>query len=215
MDGKLPSESQLVSRFGVNRHTVRQALAWLQTQALVRVEPGKGTFVCHEWLGYPLSNRTRFSDNLNSQGRAPSKQLLTACEGPAPERVRQELQLQPSEQVLVVETLDQANGEPVGLATSYYPAQRFAGLLEMLSGEAPMSHVLSHFGVTDYLRAVSRVTTRMPTPAAARLLRQSPDRPVLCVESLDVDPSHRPIKFGETLFSGDRVQLSVSLAHAT
>ena len=76
--GRLPGEAELSTRFGVNRHTLRQAVAALQTEGLVRVEPGRGMFVQHELLDYELSRRTRFSNNLMRQGLLPSKQLLTA-----------------------------------------------------------------------------------------------------------------------------------------
>ena len=44
----------------------------------------------------------------------------------------------------------------------------------------------------------------------ARLLKQPVTRPLLCVECLDVDMDGVPIKFGETVFCGDRVQLLVT-----
>ena len=110
----------------------------------------------------------------------------------------------------MVEMLDEANDAPIGLATAYYPAKRFAGLLEMLAQDTSTTDILKHFGVQDYLRERSRITTQMPSEETARLLRQATARPVLCVESLDVDPQGTPIKYGETVFCGDRVQLVVN-----
>ena len=207
---RLPSENTLAARFGVNRHTLRQAVASLQVDGLVRIEPGRGTFVQNELLDYVLSRRTRFSENLRRQGFLPSKQLLTAREIQAPERAYQELKLARDAKVLMVETLDEANDQPIGLAIAYYPAARFTGLLDMLNNGTCTTDILKHFGVQDYVRAESRVTTQMPSDETARLLKQAATRPLLCVESLDLDMDGLPIKYGETVFCGDRVQLVVS-----
>lgn len=207
--GRLPGEIELSARFAVNRHTLRQAVAALQNEGLVRIEPGRGTFVQHELLDYALSRRTRFSENLLRQGLLPSKQLLMARELPAPARVARELKLDKGATVLMVEMLDEANDKPIGLATAYYPALRFAGLLEMLAEGTRTTDILKHFGVQDYLRSHSRITTQLPNDETARLLKQPNTRPLLCVECLDVDMDGRPIKYGETVFCGDRVQLLV------
>ena len=212
--GRLPSESELATRFAVNRHTLRQAVAALQADGLVRIEPGRGTFVQHELLNYAISRRTRFTENLQSQGFLPSKQLLAARETPAPERAAHELKLKKGENVMMVEMLDEANNQPIALATAYYPAERFAGLLEMLNGGTHTTQILRHFGVQDYVRATSRITTQMPSAEMARLLKQPVVRPVLCVECLDVDMVGKPIKYGETVFCGDLVQLVVSADNA-
>ena len=210
VNGRLPGEVEMAARFAVNRHTLRQAVAALQSGGLVRIEPGRGTFVQHDLLDYPLSNRTRYSENLQRQGLLPSRQLLTAREMLAPEHAERELKLEKGDKVLMVELLDEANGAPIGLATAYYPAARFGGLLEMLALGQRSTDILKHFGVLDYLRLQSRITTQMPSDETARLLKQPANRPLLCVECLDVDMSGQPIKYGETVFCGDRVQLIVN-----
>jgi GntR family phosphonate transport system transcriptional regulator len=208
--GRLPGEIELSARFAVNRHTLRQAVAALQSDGLVRIEPGRGTFVQHELLDYALSSRTRYSENLLRQGLLPSQQLLGAREIAAPERAVRDLKLEKGERVLMVELLDEADGAPIGLATAYYPARRFAGLIEMLVQGKRSTDILKHFGVQDYLRLQSRITTQMPSQETARLLKQPGNRPLLCVECVDVDMLGQPIKYGETVFCGDRVQLVVN-----
>jgi len=210
-DGRLPSETDLSARFAVNRHTLRQAIHALQDEGLVRVERGRGMFVQRELLDYPLSRRTRFTENLQRQGLLPTQQLLTAHAEHAGERVARELRLAPGARVLKIENLSEANGQPVSVMTAWYPAERFDGLLEMLQEGTTTSEILQRLGVADYVRAESRVTSQMPSEETARLLRQPTSRPLLCVASLDTDLAGRPVKYGETLFSGDRVQLSVCM----
>lgn len=210
-DGKLPSEADLAARFGVNRHTLRQAMQALQDQGLVRVERGRGMFVQPQLVDYALSRRTRFNENLQRQGLLPTQQLLTARAEPSSERVARELRLPTAARVLKIESLSEAGGHPVSLMTAWYPGERFDGLLEMLQEGTGTSEILRRLGVADYLRSESRVTTRMPDEETARLLRQPASRPLLCVASVDVDPAGFPIKYGETLFCGDRVQLSVRM----
>lgn len=212
--GRLPSEAELSTRFAVNRHTLRQAVGALQTDGLVRVEPGRGMFVQHELLAYPLARRTRFTENLQRQGLLPAKQLLTARQERATPAVAHELGLPAGADVLKIETLSEANGEPVNVATSYYPAQRFAGLLEMLRDDRSTTDILRELGVADYVRAQSRITTQLPTEEIARLLKQPVTRPLLRVESVDADLDGTPIKYGETVFCGDRVQLVVQMDEA-
>ena len=66
---QLPTEAQLAERFGVNRHTVRRALATLTTRGLVRATQGRGTFVESPPLAYPIGRRTRFSEIVAQAGR--------------------------------------------------------------------------------------------------------------------------------------------------
>ena len=49
-----------------------------------------------------------------------------------------------------------------------------------------------------------------PEPLVASYLRQPINRPVLRVESVNIDTLGLPIEFATTWFSGDRVKLTVS-----
>lgn len=213
-EDRLPSETELAARFGVNRHTLRQAVNALQVDGLLRVERGRGMFVQHGLLHYPLARRTRFTESLQRQGLLPAHQLLTAHAEAAPERVARQLRLEAGARVLKIESLSEANGQPVSLMSAWYPAPRFDGLLELLQQGAGTSQILKQLGVEDYVRAESRISAQMPMEESARLLRQPLGRPLLCVESVDTDLADTPIKYGETLFSGDRVQLCVCMEDA-
>jgi GntR family phosphonate transport system transcriptional regulator len=109
--------------------------------------------------------------------------------------------------VLVAELLQLADEQPLSSATMYFPAARFSGLLDLLAAGQTVTQALQQLGLADYRRAVSRITTQLPDDSLARMLRQPRTRPVLCVESVDTDDAGIPVKYGITIFSGDRVQL--------
>src|SRR5919197_3863153 len=75
--GRLPPEVELSVRFGVNRHTVRAAIAALVQEGVLRAEQGRGTFIAaRRKLSYPIAKRTRFSTGLKGQVRERRSTLL-------------------------------------------------------------------------------------------------------------------------------------------
>ena len=70
---KLPTEAELAHRFGVNRHTVRHALAALAEDGLVQPRRGAGVFVTSVPTDYPMGPRVRFDQNVLASGRTPSR----------------------------------------------------------------------------------------------------------------------------------------------
>ena len=73
---KLPTEAQLATRFGVNRHTVRHGISRLVGEGLVRTRRGAGVFVAARPTEYPIGARVRFHENLLAAGRRPEKRIL-------------------------------------------------------------------------------------------------------------------------------------------
>src|SRR5689334_2773113 len=63
---RLPSEVELARRLGVNRHTLRRALAELSARGLLRTSQGRGSFVEAVPLRYPIGPRTRFSEIVSA-----------------------------------------------------------------------------------------------------------------------------------------------------
>ncbi|MEA3117562.1 MAG: GntR family transcriptional regulator, phosphonate transport system regulatory protein [Paraburkholderia sp.] len=208
--GRLPSESELAKRFGVNRHTVRRAMLGLAAQGLVSVEQGRGTFVQPGAIDYTIGRRTRFTENLREQGHSANGTVLSAASVKAEPKVAKALGLRTNTLVYRVESLHAADGVPLTYALAWYPAARFSGLPEALerTGGA-FSEALAQYGVADYSRRWNRIGSALPDADIARRLNINRQQPVLWVENVDVDADGTPIKYGITHFAADRVQLFV------
>lgn len=208
-NGRIASEHELAARFGVNRHTIRQALSSLARKGLVRVEHGRGTFVESFALAYTLNRRTRFSENLAAAGRQGTHELVASRIERARGAIASRLKLESSARVVCLETLGEMSGRPVSYGEHYFPARRFEGLAQAFVEEGSISRALKHFGVADYTRRQSTITARLPEESVAALLKQPKTHPILFVESINVDSRGRPLEFGRAQFSAQWVELVV------
>lgn len=202
---RLPTEPELMQRFGVSRFTVRQAIASLERRGLVRAEQGRGTFVHREVLIYPISSRTRFSRNLIERGFDPGREGLLEEVIPASAEVAEALAIAPGDPVAHRRGIGTADGVPIEIASIWLPAGRFPDFLRILAGNATYTATFASFGVRDYLRLWTRIGTRLPTEEEARALRQPEESPVLVMTRVDADPDGCPILYGRAAWSGERV----------
>lgn len=207
---KLPTESQLAARFGVNRHTLRHALAELAQAGTVHARRGAGVFVASVPTDYPLGRRVRFQQNVLASGRTPSREILLLETRACDAREAAALGLVPGAAVHVVEGLSLADAVPLAMFRSVFPAARFPGLLAALARLNSITAALAEAGVADYIRASTRLTAKVADALLALHLRLGTGAPVLRAVAVNVDAAGQPVEYGTTWFAGDRVTLTVS-----
>jgi GntR family phosphonate transport system transcriptional regulator len=207
---KLPTEAALSARFGVNRHTVRRALAAMAEDGLVHARRGAGVFVTLTPTDYPIGRRVRFHQNLTAAGRAPAKQILALETRAADAREAEALALQLGDAVHVYDGLSLADGQPIALFRSVFPAARFPNLCETIAETKSVTATLKRYGIADYTRASTRLTAKLANANQALHLRISEGAPILRSVGVNIDPNGNPIEFGHTWFAGDRVTLTVN-----
>jgi GntR family phosphonate transport system transcriptional regulator len=206
--GRFLTETEIADRFGVHRHTARRTVAELSQRGLVRVERGHGTFVEDALISYAVSKRTSFSANLIRQRKEPGHRIIERHELEASAEVAKLLEIKAKSLVYVLETVGEADGVPISVSTNYFPAARFPGLLDRFAHELSITKVMRHFGVVDYRRRSTKVTSELPTAADAKLLKQLRTQPVLVAHGVDVDAAGVPISCKRVRFAGERVQLT-------
>jgi len=206
-DSRLPTEKSLSERFGVNRHTVRRALAALAETGLIRAEQGRGVFVNAEVLEYPLGRRVRFTESLSAHARTPMAAIISAEIAPAPGDVQRALNLAGDATVWKIDRLGSDSDRPLSFASHYVDASRFPRFGEAFANQSSVTRALAEAGVADYERRETRVSARPATAEEARRLDLPRGRPVLVTEGLNVDTDGRPVEFSVARFAADRVQL--------
>ncbi|WP_414591562.1 phosphonate metabolism transcriptional regulator PhnF [Ancylobacter sp. G4_0304] len=206
---RLPTEMELAERFGVNRHTLRRALAMLAELGLIEATPGRGTFVKEPPLRYPIAARTRFSEIVSSEGRAPGGRVISSRVEPASPEVAQALRLAAGAQVLRLDMVREADGVPITLGTHWYDAERCRDLDLIAAATGSVTRALEAIGIADYRRLETRITARAADEEERRHLSLPPGRTVMVVDSLNGDAQRRPLQYTRARFCADRVQLVI------
>lgn len=206
---QLPNEQVLAERFGVNRHTLRQAVQSLAREGHVHVRQGRGTFVRELVLDYALRRRTRLTENLSGTSEWARGELLAHGSHRA-HAWSTALGVPPRSTVVVLDTRVSVQGRAIGLSHAAFPCPRIANIADAVARHGGITAALRELGVVDYTRARSVVSTRLPTHVEADALARAGTQPVLVVQSVNVDREGRPVEAGTTLFAADAVQLTVA-----
>ncbi|MFC4172098.1 phosphonate metabolism transcriptional regulator PhnF [Microvirga sp. GCM10011540] len=206
---KLPSETQFAERFGVNRHTVRRAVAALSERGLVRATQGGGTFVEAKPLHYPIGPKTRFSEAMARVGREARGELIHSAEAEANPEVAEALGVKIGAPVLQLVTLHRADEVPISVARTWLPLPRFAGLDETYRRTGSLTRAYARHAVSDYSRLSTRISARTATADEAAHLDLAVGRVVLVIDSVNVNQRGQRIQATRSLFAADRVDLVI------
>jgi GntR family phosphonate transport system transcriptional regulator len=206
---RLPGETEIADAYRVNRHTVRRALAALAERGLVRAERGSGTYVESRRIAYPLRSRTRFSEIVGAGGREPRAQLLGSSLEEAPRTIAKRLEVKAGTLLARLETVRSADGIPLSTSTTWMPAARFPDVARIYERQGSMTRTLAHFGIKDYRRATTEVTASLVEVGDAARLDLMVGRPVLLVDSTDVDLAGTPLLTTHARFAAERISFVV------
>ena len=209
MADRLLPEAELAQRFGVNRHTVRRAIAALSVDGLVRAERGRGTFVNAPAprLSYAVGPRTRFSENVLAQSRRPGGRLIRAARVRGDTALAAMLGCPAGVSLHRLESLHVADGVPLSVSTSWLSAERFPDIVQHYAESGSITDALRRAGLDDYRRRETRLTAERVSPDDADALAASPDTLVLVARAIDEDLAGTPIQVLRTRFHAERMEL--------
>jgi GntR family transcriptional regulator len=207
----LPPERVLAKEFGVSRWTMRQAIRELIADGRLRARQGQGTFVATPKLVQPLA-LVSYMEALRAQGHTPSRELVVFDEIPADAELAEKLKIAADDPVHRLERVLFADGQPIGLETTYLSVQRFPTLRTAL---VPPTDSLYRC-LTDKLgvrfgEGEELVETVIATPHEADLLKATQSLPMLLLHRTSRDADGEPIEAVRSLFRGDRVGFRATL----
>jgi GntR family transcriptional regulator len=207
---RLGDERALSADIGVSRSTLRQALAVLEDDGIIKRVSGRGggTFIAHVKINRDMSQVVGVPALLRSQGVVGRARVLIAGLVTADEATVNALDLPLGSLVYAVVRLRLADGEPIAIENAKLPAARFADLLEQPMGGSLYELLEERYQAVVH-EAVEQIETVLATAGQALLLEIKPGEPLLSIMRTTTDAEGRPFEYSHDLFRGDRTRITV------
>ena len=200
----MPSEADLVARFGVSRMTVTRALRELQTEGLVTRIQGVGTFAAHlSKVSSTLTIRD-LHDEITERGHRHHAEVHIAREENATAELAKQLGLADGDAVFRTLIIHFENGLPLQCEDRYVNPACAPDYLSVDFTQTTPTHYLLE--VAPLWEAQFSIEASRPSAQEAKLLRIARDEPCLVLVRRTVSRGV-PITLARLVHPGSRYQI--------
>lgn len=207
----IPTELELIERFGVSRITLRKAVDDLVVEGLLERHQGRGTFTSVPKLTHELNAITSWTEQLRALGYDPRTTNRTCSEIAPPPRVAHALNLADTETVVMLRRTRLAGNDPLSLMTNYIPSRLVPNIAQEAEAAESLYELLERRYNLVPDRATDTVETRAATAEEAETLCIEPWSPILVMTRVSFLKDGAPLELASAISRGDRYQYRVTL----
>jgi GntR family transcriptional regulator len=210
---QLPSEVELARMCDVTRTTVRQAIAELTVEGLLRKEKGTGTFVsalAPAELRHKLEHISSTTDLMQESGIEQSTRVLKKQVEQAEAEIAKALFLGSNKKVIHVQRVRIGDGTPYVYEESYLPSDIFDGIQNMNLVGSMYQIMTENFKVT-LARCKQTIGAVNLDQKVASILDLPKNSAGIFIESLTFDENSIPIELLYSYHRGDKYKLEIEL----
>jgi GntR family transcriptional regulator len=214
-NSKLPSENSLCEEFQVSRVTVRRAMDILVSRGTIYRMQGVGSFVSSiSQIANPIVNPILFQDLIRNQGYVPGIQFIHAQIIPLTSELAEKLKISPAEQIVELQKVFTADGEPVIFCSNILPKWVLKGalfdeVLKQPSITEPVFDFLAHECGEALAFYISTLRVDEMCNCSIKIADFSPTTPALVIDEVGYNSQEKPIMLSVHYYPGNHMKFEL------
>ncbi len=206
-DARISSERELAQRYGISRMTARAAINILVKRGLIVRRSRSRAYVAQPKFRFDLSSPGGLHDQLRRAGVTPGAKLIVAEKLPyeaLEPKVIDSLRLTEEDEAYHIMRLRTANGEPIALEDSFFPAGLFPDLLDFNLTDSIYGILKKYFGVEPD-HSVQELEISLLDSEWAEIMNVPADLPTLEIHRQAFTADDIPFEYAHDIYRGDRI----------
>ncbi|MHB1931108.1 MAG: GntR family transcriptional regulator [Acidimicrobiales bacterium] len=198
---RFPGDVELVARYGVSRHTVREAVRRLQGEGVLERRRGKGSFVTRAHIEQPVGTLYSLFRSIEANGIV-QESVVRYLEVRHDDKAAAMLSC-PGEPLVYLERLRLGDGEPIALDCSWMPLAATRPLLDVNFNHTALYEQLATQCGIRLTSGWERIRPILPDRKQRELLDIDAREPAFAIERVGFCDT-TPTEWRHSVVRGDR-----------
>ncbi|MFV0555491.1 MAG: GntR family transcriptional regulator [Lactovum sp.] len=203
----IPSESELMTNYGVNRHTVRNAIEGLVNEGLLKSIQGKGVYVLAP-IERDLESLGGFTQTMSDKKLNSKRKVLIREKRFATKKYASIFSIKDDDLIYYIKRLDYVNDEAIAIQEIFIPYNLVPNIEEINLEVFRMFDIYKFYGILpkDAWQTLDLATL---TQADARLINIKKEQAVFLFSCHTYDEENKLIEFSKSYTRGDKCTFKV------
>ena len=206
----IPSERELAAKYGVNRLTLRKAIAILVNEGLLIPKPGKGTYVNRPKIDSAFDTIQGTTPFLLDVGLSPSNRLIYSGKRKAGWKFSQIFQIDNDADIFQIFRVRLGDGEPYILEYTYLPYDLIPDIEQYDFGIYSLYDIYNKHGISLEYETQTLEIIKI-CPPQSTLLNVPENEPVFMTTETITDTCGKVIEYTKSYSSGKKFIFSTIL----
>ena len=199
----IPSERELLQKYGVNRMTIRKALSLLIEAGLLLPKPGKGTYVNRPKINSAFDTIQGTTPFLIDMGLTPSYRLIYSGKRAAGWKYSRIFHIRPEEEIFQIFRVCYGDGDPYTLEYIHIPYDLIPDIEKYDFKVYSLSAIYDQLGIIPYHDIQTLEIVQVSSPQSI-LLEVSEKESVFMLTETISDQNGRVIEYTKSYSSGKK-----------